>query len=89
MSRFQPLSGPGWKVNKQAGTVEQVRAEIQRRIGALANGNQVTAPPIVPADRGRYSANWKVEDWSGVPGAHRDVVQAEVVTVMRAWEVDE
>lgn len=90
MSRFQPLTGPGFKVTKQAGTVEQVRAEIQRRIGELAGAaNQVPVPFIVPADRGLHVANWRVEDWSMVPTAHRTAIEQAVVAVMGQLDVQE
>ena len=39
-------------------------------------------PPIVPADRGRWCANWRVEDWSGVPAA-RKLTLADVELVAR------
>jgi hypothetical protein len=84
---FQPMSGPGFKVHKKSGTVQQVRDEIQRRLSQLA-GPKLDAPPIVPADRGRWSANWRVEDWSGVT-AHRSVVEPIVVGVMREMDVEE
>jgi hypothetical protein len=83
MSQFQPLTGPGYRVNKKAATVEQLRAEIQRRLSDL-NIN-ATVPPIVPADRGRNSANWQVDSWVGVPSA----VQEIIVVVMREIEIEE
>jgi hypothetical protein len=86
MPQFQPLSGPGFKVNKPAATVQQIRDELQRRIAELPGGSSIAVPPIVPADRGRWSANWRVEDWSGVPADRKAAVQEEVVAVMRAFE---
>ncbi len=83
MPQFQPLSGPGFKVHKKSATVELVRAEIQRR---LVEGNiKATIPTIVPADRGRNSANWQVESWLGVSAA----AQEAIVSVMREFDVEE
>ena len=86
---FQPLSGPGFRVNKRTVTVEQLRAEILQRVAGLPGAGKIAVPPIVPADRGRHVANWTVEDWTGVPQAQRPAVEAAVATLKREIEVEE
>jgi hypothetical protein len=89
MTSFQALTGPGFKVNKPSATVQQIRDELQRRTSELPGGSNIVVPPIVPADRGRWSANWRIEDWSSVPADRKAAVQEVVVAVMRAFEVEE
>lgn len=83
---FQPLSGPGFKVNKRGIPLEQLRAEIAARIAALPPpANKAAVPVIVPSDRGRTTANWHVEAWVGIPAT----VQAAILAVMREFEIEE
>jgi hypothetical protein len=82
---FQPLTGPGYKVNKKAATVEEIRAEIQRRLTANPGTAKVAVPAIIPADRGRHTANWTAESWAGVPMAAQEVIAA----VMAEFDVEQ
>jgi hypothetical protein len=81
---FQPLTGPGFTVNKPAVTLEQLRAEIERRIAGIPSARSFKLPAIIPADRGRGTANWTVENWLGVPAE----VQAVIIAVMKEFEVE-
>jgi hypothetical protein len=80
MRSYQPLTGPGFKVSKRPGTIEEIRAEIQRRVG-----RPLKLPAIIPADRAHSMANWTLENWLGVPAD----VQEAIVAVMREMDVQE
>jgi hypothetical protein len=77
------MSGPGFTVHKKFATVEQLRAEIERRIASLPSARSLNLPAIIPADRGRTTANWTLEDWLGVPADAR----AAIIEVIREFDV--
>jgi len=82
---FQPLSGPGWRVHKRGVSLEQLRAEIATRLAALPNGSKLAVPTIIPADRGRNTANWQIPSWDGL----REDVREAIRGVMMEMDVEE
>jgi hypothetical protein len=79
---------PGGAITKIFASAAEIRAEMQRHIddGPL-DCRKIVAPIPVPANRGRYWANWCIESWSDVPASCRAFAQEIAGAVQREWEM--